>query len=289
MSAALALRRGVSELTLLPHLGGAIGGFIVGGRPVLRPTPQDATSPLDTACFPLVPYANRIAGGRFVFAGGEHSLPANFPGFENPLHGLGWLRPWNVAEHEEATATLTFTHRADVDWPWDWSAVQRFELTNDGLRITIELVNASPQAMPGGLGLHPYFVRDAGDELSFGAAGVWANDAAMIPVRTMSADAFGDFAQGSAPAPETLIDNCYFGWDGQGNWGAGSGKVTLRGEGADFLHIFAPPGEDFICIEPTTHMPDALNQADFLGVGGKILAPGDAMRMSLTIKVGQAD
>lgn len=43
------LRREGVKVSLLPHLGGAIGVSSVGGRDILRPTPRDATDPLETA------------------------------------------------------------------------------------------------------------------------------------------------------------------------------------------------------------------------------------------------
>lgn len=282
MSERLILRRGGAEVSLLPHLGGAIGGFSVDGRNVLRPTPGDATDPLETACFPLVPYANRIAGGRFTFAGTSHELPSSHPVFPYPIHGLGWVKPWMMAEEGEASVVLTCSHAADEHWPWDWSAMQRFELADDGLRISLELVNTSEQAMPAGLGVHPYFVRNPEDVLQFGAAGLWQGDEGMIPVRPLAADALGDFASGAVPSSQSLTDNCYFGWTGTARWGDG---IILEARGSSFLHVFAPPGEDFICLEPTSQMPDALNRPDFADAGGTVLRPGGKQMLELEISV----
>lgn len=169
------LRSGSSEATLLPHLGGSIGGFWVDGRAILRPAPQDTASPLDAACFPLVPYANRIAGGRFSFAGEDYALPRNVAGFEHPIHGLGWIMPWAVKTQENDRAILACMHSVDEHWPWDWSATQTFVLENGALQVTLEVTlevtNHSGRAMPCGLGQHPYFVRDPGASLSFAASG----------------------------------------------------------------------------------------------------------------------
>ena len=48
------------------------------------------------ASFPLVPYVNRIRGGRFTFRGREVRLAPNMAGDPSPLHGQGWLSPWQV-------------------------------------------------------------------------------------------------------------------------------------------------------------------------------------------------
>lgn len=285
MSAFLTLRQGDAVLSLLPDLGGAIARFAVAGREVLRPTPAGVTNPLETACFPLVPYANRIAGGAFRFEGRDYALPTNFPGFEHPLHGIGWLRPWTVESAAADTAVLTCSHAADDAWPWDWSASQRFVLEDSSVMVELELVNRSDRAMPAGIGLHPYFARDARDLLAFEAQGVWRNDDTMIPTEAAPAATFGDFAVGAVPEGD-LIDNCYFGWAGSATLGGARDRnVELKASLASYLHVYAPPGEPFLCLEPTSQMPDALNQPDFGTAGGTVLAPGGKTRLAMTISV----
>ena len=63
----LSLGCGDLTLELLPDLGAAVATLRYQGRDVLRPTPRGANDPFETAAFVLVPYANRIAGGRFQF------------------------------------------------------------------------------------------------------------------------------------------------------------------------------------------------------------------------------
>ncbi len=43
-----------------------------------------------------------------------------------------------------------------------------------------------------------------------------------------------------------------------------SGQADIHLERRDnlrFLVIYNPPSEDYVCVEPTTHMPDAINRA----------------------------
>ncbi|PNU03719.1 aldose 1-epimerase [Novosphingobium guangzhouense] len=271
------LRSGSSEATLLPHLGGSIGSFAVGGRDILRPTSAAAESPLDAACFPLVPYANRIADGRFSFAGEDYAVPQNVAGFEHPIHGLGWIMPWMVRAEDTDRAVLACIHAADAHWPWDWMATQTFVLEDGALHVTLEVVNRSDRAMPCALGQHPYFVREPGAQVTFAAQGVWLSDARMIPSVTAPADTFGDFAGGAVPDPVMLTDNCWFGWQGE----ARLGTVKVTAPQAGFVHLYAPPGEDFMCIEPTTAMPDAFGRAEG---GMTALEPDETLAMTMVVR-----
>ena len=82
--------------TLLPDLGGAIGSLAFKGHEILRPTPAGASDVLQTACFPLVPYANRIAHGRFTFDGAVIQLPVPARFAPHAIHGIGWQRAWGT-------------------------------------------------------------------------------------------------------------------------------------------------------------------------------------------------
>ena len=71
----LILSTGSLELTLNPSVGGSISAleWIAGDRrvPVLRKCNSCSENVLEAASFPLVPYVNRIRGGRFAFRGRE--------------------------------------------------------------------------------------------------------------------------------------------------------------------------------------------------------------------------
>ena len=68
-------------LRIAPELGGAIASFTVCGTPMLRPTPAAALDARDvrrTACYPLVPYSNRIRNTKLRFASRDFLLERNF-------------------------------------------------------------------------------------------------------------------------------------------------------------------------------------------------------------------
>lgn len=78
------LAAGSLRLSLSPLIGGAISAFerVEGGTPspILRKCHTLLEKVLDAASFPLVPYVNRVRGGRFTFRGREVRLAPNMAG-----------------------------------------------------------------------------------------------------------------------------------------------------------------------------------------------------------------
>jgi aldose 1-epimerase len=267
------------SLSLRPELGGSISTLRHQNRDVLRATPAGATDPLETACFPLVPYANRIANGRFTFAGQNYDLPRNAPGQDHPLHGVGWNCAWSTGGQDDRSVTLLHSHVADVTWLWNYAAEQRFELSEKGLHITLSVENRDTRSMPAGLGFHPYFPATPKTLLQFEAHSVWLADAAMLPTQSAAVDHFADWSVGETVQRTSLIDNAYAGWIGVARIEGPFGALELTGEGTPFLHVFMPPNADFFCAEPVSDMPDALNRAASLAV----LAPGQSRRITMAL------
>jgi aldose 1-epimerase len=283
------LRRGALALDLVPQWGGGISRLTYEGIDVLRPPlggPGDPR-PLELACFPLVPFANRVAHGRFTFGGRAVALEGNLDGQPHPLHGHGWLAPWRVEDSGEGRALLSFVHKAGA-WPWPYRVTQQVELGGHGLSLALTLTNLADEPAPAGLGFHPYFPDRANARLTANLDGVWGIDTAFLPTAHHDGLPFADWRGGAALAQPSLIDHCHTGWDG-------SARIDLSGQGltlrmtasADlrWLHVYSPPGEDFFCVEPVSHRPDALNAPDPLSQGVRSLGAGESMTVSMTLDV----
>ena len=264
-----------ARVEILPGLGGALGRFTWDDRDVTRPTPAGTTEVLDAGCFPLVPYCNRIPNGCFSFAGHEVSLSPNLGDHPHALHGQGWRAPWTVESASDLEAVLVFEH-ALGEWPWAYRAEQRFHLADDGLRIELSVTNTGDAAMPAGLGFHPYFPAPAGERLRAGVTGVWMIDEDCLPTTLVEGAWRSDWAAGALTAVESLIDNCYTGWNGVATLTGPDGATTTVTASPEcrWLHVYSPPGADFICVEPVANRPDPFGGKDS---GIRILAPGETM------------
>ncbi len=268
-------------MQIAAHLGGSIAALDWHDRPILRRAGIKAFAATDMACFPLVPYANRISGGRFAFGGRTIALPRNAADGPHPLHGVGWLRPWQIAAHDNAKAVLTYDHAADAHWPWRFTAQQEVRLDAGQASIRLRIVNRDDRAMPALLGLHPYMPRRTDTWLRFSARAMWDADAQQLPVARIAADRFADWSNGAPLADVPVLDHAFDGWAGRAEIVHDALRIRLQADGAAALHLYCPADGDYFCVEPVRGAPDAFNR----GRDMDNLAPGKSASISLRITV----
>jgi len=276
----IALELGDARVVVEPQIGGSIARYTVRGREVLRPASADAASVLEMSCFPLVPFANRIACGAFRWQGRTIALRPNFGDEPHPLHGLGWQSAWRVAEKNNAHAVLILDHEAG-EWPWAYRAELNFSLGAAGLHAALLLTNRGPDPMPASLGFHPYFPKHGRTRLTAAVDGMWLTDTTLVP--TTRGAPLLDFAKGASLYAAPLVDNCFTGWPGRAVIDQPDLQIVLKAD-TRFLHVFVPEGADYFCAEPVSAMPDAVNRAEPHDETGLLtLAPGATHTVSMTI------
>ena len=160
----ITLRADGFGLRLAPEAGGMVTRYWLeresGVWEWLRPASEVAVPQRDgylAAAFPLVPFSNRIRGGRFRFDGRDVALPLNRPPERHAIHGQGWQAAWTPREVSTTTALLEFRTRPRLARAY--RATQRFVLSSTNLTVELALENESDAPMPAGLGWHPYFLR----------------------------------------------------------------------------------------------------------------------------------
>jgi aldose 1-epimerase len=284
-SASVVLEAGSLEVELAPDIGGSVASFRMrrDNRLVdlLRPMTVagwNAADPVLAAMFPMVPYANRIAGNRFEFEGREYAFQRNYSQEALNVHGSGWLSRWSVRQADGAFAELTLNHEDPAD-PYRYRASQRFELSPDGLVVRMKVSNRGDRRMPFGLGLHPWWARDDQLTLRFEASHFWLTSPDSIPTDRIATPPELDFSA-ARPLPRTWRNNAYGGWNGRAELLFQRERVGLKIE-ADpiFRHLllYADPEQPVFCLEPQTNAVCAFNRMENEGeeLGVVLLAPGE--------------
>ena len=298
MTEALLLAAGDARVELAPATGGAIARFAFGGVDVLRPVSDEARAMGDVrryACYPLVPYSNRIANAQLSWSGRTYTLVRNFGDHPNSIHGVGWQRPWQIFARDAASALLVFEHAgSDADqraWPWPFRAMQSFLLAVDQgiatLAARITIANTGTEAFPFGLGFHPFFPRSAATELGFLADNVWQTDSTQLPTAKVAIPDGWCFDPARAVDPVAL-DNVFTGWHGEATLVDRTRHIATRmvaDSAASFVVVYVPPARDFLAVEPVTHMTDAFNRAarSESDTGTRALAAGAAFSCTMQI------
>ena len=279
------IERTAGDLTLglVPAVGGSVAYFRRAGVELMRPlsaADRQAGNVLGVAMFPMVPYANRIAGNAFSFGGREWKFSANNPPERFNVHGTGWHSPWTASEAAEGVL-LRLDHLAP-DEPYSYSATQHFALTPTGLEVGMTLTNRGAVPMPFGFGLHPWFERDADVELMFAASHFFMEGPEGIATERLATPPELDYSR-PRPLPRSWRNNDYGGWAGLAEVRYPSRRVGLRIAASpvfEHLMLYADPARSFFCLEPQSNAPCAFNRLeshDDAGMGSIVLAPGQSL------------
>jgi aldose 1-epimerase len=256
--------------------------------PLMRlPPPGKARPALSSACFPLVPFGNRVAGNCFAFEGRSYELTPNTAGEPHYLHGDGWLSDWSIVDRTADCATLEF-HHVSPGSPYAYRARQEIRLSSQSLELTLEATNTGEAALPFGLGWHPYFPLTDATTLRAPATSYWTEREGFLPDENRGVPPHLDFRHAKT-LPRRWTNNGFEGWGGGAEIVWPERRLALKIETEPLLSryflfqsdpAFDPAYRyDHFCLEPMSHSANAHNLGD--GGGLAILRPGEAIRRSV--------
>ncbi len=275
------LHAGALRLALRPDLGGCIAGFWHHAQPLLRSTePAELASSRPSACYPLLPYSGRLAYRRFRWKGHDHTTEANFDNSPHSVHGVGWKAPWRIVSSAAAELVIAMRHEPDAHWPFAFEATQYFTLTPSSLRVQMDFTNLADVAQPVGLGWHPYFPKRTRSRVHAELAARWEKDAAELPVRSVPQPGI------DADVAHLDYDHAFDGWNHTAKIRDEKFSLQLTSD-LDRLVVFTPPTRDYFCVEPVSHVPNAIHMADPMAHGLRSLAAKETWStwMQLDVKV----
>lgn len=271
------MHAGDLRLALRADLGGSISGLWHCGTPILRSTePGHLASARQSACYPLVPYSNRLAYQRFRWQGREHTTAPNFDNNPHSVHGVGWLRAWEVVSHHETDAMLRYGHVPDAHWPFAFEVQQAFALTPHSLAVTLTVTNTAGIAQPIGLGWHPYFPKRERSHLRMEVSDRWDSDKTQLPVRKVAQSGI------NGEVSQLALDHCFDGWRGPALIRDEVFALQLRSN-LTHLVVYTPDDKAYFCVEPVSHVSDAIHSDDPAALGLHTLQPGERIEASMTL------
>jgi galactose mutarotase-like enzyme len=268
------LHAGPVSATVDAEHGGNLVSVAIHGDELLAPGVATRGEIPRYGSFLLAPWVGELREGRLPFEGRVHHLPTG--GYRHAIHGLVYAGPWDVERQTERRLVL---RRALEDpWPFGGWVRQTFDLEPGGLRQTAE-ITAGTQAMPVGLGWHPWFrVPDVtAVRVRIDASRHLALDAELIPTGQVL-DVVGVLDLRHGPRLEDRrIDVVYLDV-------TPPARLTLPGRaieitwdaGISIVVVYVDDGT--VCIEPWTSWPDAVNAGQHgHDTGSVVLRAGETL------------
>ena len=260
------------HLGLVPTLGGGVAAWQL-DRPtgmlnLLRPW-GGSTDRYTLASMPMLPWCNRISAGGFDHDGLHYPMKPNRVGEPYPIHGDGWLQPWQLKQPAKNTLEMTLESQAFDGNPYVYRALQRFVLLDGGMDQTLTITHQGAQSLPYGLGQHPWFPRSAETRLTASVQGVWLSGNDPLPTEHTTQFPPGWDPRTGMKVTDTLMDNVYTGWSGQATITWPEHQLTLtmevpdtvrRAQNDGYCLVYLPPAGPAFCLEPTNpvdafHLP----------------------------------
>jgi aldose 1-epimerase len=143
------------QQVVVTEVGAALRRYVVGGVDVLdgyRST-QMCTGARGQS---FLPWPNRIADGRYTFAGQEHQLPLTEPAAGNAIHGLSRWTPWHLLHGNHVSLRFGHWLPPQPGYPFALRCEITYRLTSQGLAVETVATNVGDFPCPYATGAHPY-------------------------------------------------------------------------------------------------------------------------------------
>ncbi len=260
-----------------PSVGNIATSFQVGGKEILF-VPEN-WSKTSLAGNPLLaPWANRLDQDAFYANGNKYLLNPELKNFGrdgngHPIHGLLAFSPyWEVVskKQDEVTSRLEFWRYPDLmaQFPFAHTIEMTYALHEGALEVRTHIENLSKSPMPVSVGYHPYF------QIPDSQRDDWRVHVAAREHVELTKELIPDGKRtpvklpDPAPLAGVQLDDVFADLvrDANGRaefWVEGGSRKIVVAYGPKYTVgvVWAPPGRNFLCIEPMSGITNAFNLA----------------------------
>jgi aldose 1-epimerase len=273
------------EVSIAPSVGNAAYEFNVkgknlfwlpGGLDEFRKSRSLAANPF------LAPWANRLDQDAFYANGKKYILNPELKNLRRDPSGLAihglllWCPDWRVVKLSaddrgaEAVSRLEFWRYPELmaQFPFAHAIEMTYRLADGALEVRTRIENQSAEPMPLVIGYHPYFrLHDSARDqwkVHIAARDHIENSKKLVPTGERTRVNLPDPAPLATAQIDDVFDNLIRDADGRAEfWVQGEKQKisVIYGPKYNTAIVYAPPGKEFICIEPMTGITNGFNLA----------------------------
>jgi len=279
------------QQAVVTEIGATLRAYTVAGRDVVQGFGPGEWSHAGRGQV-LAPWPNRLGDGRYEWRGVRAQAALDEPSRSNAIHGLVRWLAWQLEAHAQNVVTLRCPLRPSPGYPWSLDLRVEYRLRREGLMVTTSATGVDADAVPFGLGFHPYLTA-GGARIDTSLLELPADERLILDARSLPTGEVKpvdgtefDFRT-ARPVGPTKLDTAFTGLrreDGVARArledpDAGAGVELWADDRFRYLMCFtgdAVPEEGLrrtaIAVEPMTCPPDAFRTGRDLVV----LDPGDS-------------
>jgi aldose 1-epimerase len=238
----------------------------------------------------LAPWANRIDGESYLASGKSYRLNPSLGNLRYdanhlPIHGLvAFTDRWKIIRQDSSAFTSRLEFWRIPEWMAQFPFAHSMEITHrlsgGSLEIETAVENLSVEPMPLCIGYHPYF-RLPGSSRDDWRVRIAAREEVLLSEKLIPT---GVRRPITLPDPFPLagqaLDTVFTNLTGADFVVESDGRRLSVQFGPKYpvAIVYAPPGHDFVCIEPMTALTNAFNSRT-----APEIAPGETWRESFRI------
>ncbi len=211
----------------------------------------------------------------------DENLTFNGVSYHMGIHGLVHSYKWDIIEQSTTdSASLTITVKSNEEtkksYPFDFEVRLTFKLKDTSITIDQEYINSGNDIMPFNFGFHPYFCISHLDNLTFDINAKNVYDALTDTTAEFTGEINHDLICGigaiyTHTKDKTSIADSF-----------DNRNITVKYDtNFKYVVIWTNQKNKFICIEPWSSVPNALNT----GIDVNTLQPKQSLKAQYTIEI----